>query len=73
MEVIVLPGPGEVGEVAARRVVAVLGPRRPGVLGVATGSSPLAAYRALCTWQLAALGERVTDQSQTSPTASAGD
>lgn len=47
MEVIVLPGPGEVGEMAARRVAAVLGPRRPGVLGVATGSSPLAAYRAL--------------------------
>lgn len=47
MEVVILETPAEVGELAARKVASVLREADPGVLGLATGSSPLAIYAAL--------------------------
>jgi glucosamine-6-phosphate deaminase len=47
MEVVILETPAQVGELAARKVAAVLREADPGVLGLATGSSPLAIYAAL--------------------------
>lgn len=49
MEVIILPGPPEIGTLAADAISALLH-RKPGaVLGLATGSSPLAIYDELVT------------------------
>lgn len=47
MEVVILATPAEVGELAARKVADVLKGADSGVLGLATGSSPLAIYAAL--------------------------
>ena len=44
MEVVVLPDPGRIGEVAADAIGALLGRKPDAVLGLATGSSPLAIY-----------------------------
>ena len=47
MEVVILPGVVEVGRVAASVVAGVVARRPEGVLGLATGSSPLAIYAEL--------------------------
>jgi len=47
MEVIVLPGPQEMAELAADVVARLLLGKRDAVLGLATGSSPLLLYREL--------------------------
>lgn len=47
MEVVIVRGPAEAGELAAAKVARVLGEAEPATLGVATGSSPLGVYRAL--------------------------
>jgi glucosamine-6-phosphate deaminase len=44
MEVVILEQPAELGRLAAEAVVALLGRRPDAVLGLATGSSPLAVY-----------------------------
>jgi len=44
MEVVILPGPAEIGAVAADAVSALLNRKPDAVLGLATGSSPLAIY-----------------------------
>ena len=49
MEIVILPTPEEVGSLAARKVAAVIRAAYPGVLGLATGSSPLAIYAHLRT------------------------
>lgn len=47
MEVVIVEGPEEVGALAAERIADLVAARPRAVLGVATGSSPLATYRAL--------------------------
>ena len=47
MEVIILPSPAEVGELAARKIAQLIRRKPDTVLGLATGSSPLAIYGAL--------------------------
>ena len=47
MEVVIVPGPGEVAEVAAGVVARALGASSSPVIGLATGSSPLGTYRLL--------------------------
>ena len=47
MEVIILSTPAEVGELAARKVAHVIGSEPAPVIGLATGSSPLAIYAEL--------------------------
>lgn len=47
MEVIILPSPAAVGELAARKVAHVITSRAAPVIGLATGSSPLAIYTEL--------------------------
>ncbi len=44
MEIVILPTADEVGRLAARKIASVLRKATPGVLGLATGSSPLAIY-----------------------------
>jgi glucosamine-6-phosphate deaminase len=44
MEVVILPTPADVGELAARKVAQVITRRPDAVIGLATGSSPLAIY-----------------------------
>jgi len=47
MEIIILPSPAEVGKLAARRIVQLVQRKPATVLGLATGSSPLAIYAEL--------------------------
>lgn len=47
MEVVVLPSPAEVGRLAARQIAALVAGQPDAVLGLATGSSPLAIYAEL--------------------------
>ncbi|VXC24543.1 glucosamine-6-phosphate deaminase [Pseudoclavibacter sp. 8L] len=47
MEVVIMAGPAEVGAFAAGRIADVIAGNPEAVLGVATGSSPLEAYRSL--------------------------
>src|SRR5919112_894129 len=47
MEIIILPSPAEVGELAARKIAQLIRRKPAAVLGLATGSSPLAIYGAL--------------------------
>ncbi|MFP5282858.1 MAG: glucosamine-6-phosphate deaminase [Actinomycetes bacterium] len=47
MEVIILPSPAEVGTLAARKVAATIRRKPAAVIGLATGSSPLAIYAEL--------------------------
>ena len=47
MEIIILPSPAEVGELAARRIAQLIQHKPATVLGLATGSSPLAIYAVL--------------------------
>jgi glucosamine-6-phosphate deaminase len=47
MEVIVLATPADVARVAAARIVSVFARKPTGVIGLATGSSPLATYKEL--------------------------
>ena len=47
MEVIICKDTTEMGEIAARHIIAVLARSTHPVLGVATGSSPLSTYQAL--------------------------
>ena len=47
MEIIILPSPAEVGKLAARRIVQLIQRKPATVLGLATGSSPLAIYAEL--------------------------
>jgi len=47
MQVVIVPTPEEVGRVAAAAIAKVVAERPDAVLGVATGSSPLAIYREL--------------------------
>lgn len=49
MEVIILPGPPQIGTVAADAIAALLHRKPDAVLGLATGSSPLAIYDELVT------------------------
>lgn len=49
MEVIILPGPPEIGTLAADAITALLHRKPDAVLGLATGSSPLAIYDELVT------------------------
>ena len=51
MEIIILPSPADVGELAARKIAQLITRKPDAGLGLATGSSPLAIY--------GALGERV--------------
>jgi glucosamine-6-phosphate deaminase len=44
VEIVILPDPAEVGRVAASVIADVLERKPDGVLGLATGSSPLAIY-----------------------------
>jgi len=44
MEIIILPSPAEVGKLAARRIAQLIQRDPATVLGLATGSSPLAIY-----------------------------
>ena len=47
MEIIILPTPAEVGELAARKIAHLVARNPAAVLGLATGSSPLTCYAAL--------------------------
>jgi glucosamine-6-phosphate deaminase len=47
MEIIILPSPAEVGEVAARKIAQIIDRKPTAVVGLATGSSPLAIYAEL--------------------------
>ena len=47
MEIIILPSPAEVGKLAARRIAQLIQRKPATVLGLATGSSPLAIYAEL--------------------------
>lgn len=47
MEIIILPGPAEVGRVAAAKIAAVVTRKPDAVIGLATGSSPQGIYREL--------------------------
>lgn len=47
MEIIVLPTPAEVGQLAARKVAQTISAKPAAVIGLATGSSPLEIYSAL--------------------------
>ncbi|MBN9196039.1 MAG: glucosamine-6-phosphate deaminase, partial [Microbacterium sp.] len=47
MQVVIVPTPEEVGRIAAAKVAMAVRTRPDAVLGVATGSSPLAIYREL--------------------------
>jgi glucosamine-6-phosphate deaminase len=47
MEIIILPTPAEVGQLAARRIAQVITRRPDAVVGLATGSSPQAIYAEL--------------------------
>ena len=47
MEVVVLPSPAEVGRLAARRIAKLIKDKPAAVIGLATGSSPLAIYAEL--------------------------
>lgn len=47
MEMIVLPSPADVGELAARKIAQIITRNATAVVGLATGSSPLAIYAAL--------------------------
>ena len=47
MEIIILPSPAEVGKLAARRIAQLIQRNPATVLGLATGSSPLAIYAEL--------------------------
>ncbi|MGK2854518.1 MAG: glucosamine-6-phosphate deaminase [Microbacteriaceae bacterium] len=49
MEVVILPGPPEIGALAADAISALLHRKPDAVLGLATGSSPLAIYDELVT------------------------
>jgi len=49
VEIVILDSAEEVGVLAARKIASVLKAATPGVLGVATGSSPLTIYAALAT------------------------
>ncbi|MDR1427631.1 MAG: glucosamine-6-phosphate deaminase [Bifidobacteriaceae bacterium] len=55
MEVVVLPNARAIGELAADAVASLLGTARTAVLGLATGSSPLAIYDELVRRQQAGL------------------
>ena len=47
MEIVILPTPAEVGRLAARKIAQVINRRPTAVVGLATGSSPLAIYAEL--------------------------
>jgi glucosamine-6-phosphate deaminase len=47
VEVIVLPSPAEVGQLAARKIAQLISRKPEAVIGLATGSSPLAIYAEL--------------------------
>jgi glucosamine-6-phosphate deaminase len=47
MEIIILPSPAEVGEVAARKIAQIIDRKPTAVVGLATGSSPLTIYAEL--------------------------
>ena len=47
MEIVILPTPAEVGRLAARKIAQVISRRPTAVVGLATGSSPLAIYAEL--------------------------
>jgi glucosamine-6-phosphate deaminase len=47
MEIVILPTPAEVGRLAARKIAQVISRRPTAVIGLATGSSPLAIYAEL--------------------------
>lgn len=47
MEIIILPTPAEVGQLAARKVAQTISTKPAAVIGLATGSSPLEIYAAL--------------------------
>ena len=47
MEIIILPSPAEVGELAARKIAQLIQRKPATVIGLATGSSPLAIYAEL--------------------------
>jgi glucosamine-6-phosphate deaminase len=49
MEIIILPSPAEVGELAARRIAQLIRRKPTAVIGLATGSSPLAIYAELAS------------------------
>ena len=53
MEIVILPTPAEVGRLAARKIAQVITRKPTAVIGLATGSSPLAIYA-----ELAASGAR---------------
>jgi glucosamine-6-phosphate deaminase len=46
-EIVIVPGEAEAGELVAGAIVALIGEKPDAVLGLATGSTPLATYRAL--------------------------
>ena len=47
MEIVILPTPAEVGRLAARKIAQVITRKPDAVVGLATGSSPLAIYAEL--------------------------
>ena len=47
MEIVILPTPAEVGRLAARKIAQVITRKPTAVIGLATGSSPLAIYAEL--------------------------
>src|ERR687894_3070361 len=47
MEIVILPSPDDVGALAARKIAQLITRNPTAVLGLATGSSPLAIYGAL--------------------------
>src|SRR5919107_3219233 len=47
MEIVILPTPAEVGRLAARKIAQVIARKPDAVVGLATGSSPLAIYAEL--------------------------
>src|SRR5919107_1303952 len=62
MEVVVLPSPAEVGRLAARMIAQLIRRKPAAVIGLATGSSPLAIYAELA----AAVRDGSLDTSQVS-------
>ncbi len=47
MEIVILPTPAEVGRLAARKIGQIISRKPTAVVGLATGSSPLAIYAEL--------------------------
>src|SRR4051794_29571126 len=59
MEIIITPTPDDVARVAADLIAGVVRVRADAVLGVATGSSPLATYRRLAELSAQGIADRV--------------